>query len=414
MKKIKILRIIARLNVGGPAIHVALISAGLDKDRFETVLVCGRLGKGEADMSDYARSMGVKPYRIPELGRELDLFGDLIAFIKIYRLIQREQPDIIHTHTAKAGTLGRGAGILYNSFRPRHRRAKLIHTFHGHIFNGYFNVVASRFFLLIEQILGRLASRIIAVSLSVKNELVARGVCPETKVSVVLLGFDLNAFLCLQAASGEPKNIGIVGRLVPVKDHRLFLQAAALLALNRPHLKFKVIGDGGLKAGLIDYASALGIGGRVEFLGWQRDLAAVYSGLDIVVLTSLNEGTPVSLIEAMACGRPVVATDVGGVPDLLDKRGQPFFFKEKKWLSPNTTNKWLSPVGQGAGFYTGQRGILVSSRDPAAFSAALEFLLREKEVRERFASAGREFVRDNFSKERLIKDIEELYAGLYI
>ena len=400
MKKIKILRIIARLNVGGPAIHVALLSAGLDKSRFETVLACGSLGKGEADMSDYARSMGVEPYIIPELGRELDLFGDLSAFIKIYRLIKIEQPDIIHTHTAKAGTLGRAAGILYNLTRPPARRAKLIHTFHGHIFNGYFNAVASRFFLLIEQILALFTSRIIAVSASVKKELVARGVCSHAKAHVIPLGFDLGAFLSLPAASGEPQNIGIVGRLVPVKDHRLFLEAAALLALNRPHLKFKVIGDGELKAGLIDRANELGIGERVEFLGWQRDLTAVYSGLDIVVLTSLNEGTPVSLIEAMACGRPVVATDVGGVPDLLDERGQRLF--EKKSLSPF------------ADLLGGQRGILVSSRDPAAFSAALEFLLREKGIRERFASAGREFVKDNFSKERLIKDMEDLYAGLYI
>ncbi|MDP2904828.1 MAG: glycosyltransferase [Candidatus Omnitrophota bacterium] len=398
MKKVKIVRIIARLNVGGPAIHVAILSAGLDKSRFETVLACGSLGKGEADMSDYARSMGVAPYMIPELGRELDLFGDLSAFIKIYRLIQKEKPDMIHTHTAKAGTLGRAAGILYNLTRPPACRAKLIHTFHGHIFNGYFNAAVSRFFLLIEQILALFTSRIIAVSPSVKKELVSRGVCPDTKARVIPLGFDLGAFLSLPAASCEPQNIGIVGRLVPVKDHRLFLEAAALLALNRPYLKFKVIGDGELKAVLIERANKLGIGKRVEFLGWQRDLASVYSGLDIVVLTSLNEGTPVSLIEAMACGRSVVATDVGGVPDLLDERGQRLF--EKKSLSPLT------------GFYTGQRGMLVSSRDPAAFSAALEFLIREKEVRERFTVAGREFVRNNFSRERLIRDIEELYLEM--
>jgi len=409
VKKIKILRIIARLNVGGPAIHVALISAGLDKSRFETVLACGSLGKGEADMSDYARSMGVNPHIIPELGRELDFFADLSAFIKIYRLIQKVQPDIIHTHTAKAGTLGRAAGIFYNLTRPSACRAKLIHTFHGHVFNGYFNAVVSRFFLLIEQILARFTCRIIAVGPSVKKELAARGVCPNAKTHVIPLGFDLSAFLSLQEARREPQNIGIVGRLVPVKNHRLFLEAAALLVLNRPYLKFKVIGGGALKAGLIDYASALGIGGRVEFLGWQRDLAAVYSGLDIVVLTSLNEGTPVSLIEAMACGRPVVATDVGGVPDLLGFAQTDVNTRSNQ---PRRDSIICCPYKNMTGFYTSQRGILVSSRDPAVFSAALEYLIREKEVRERFIAAGREFVRDNFSKERLIKDIEELYAGL--
>jgi len=407
MKKIKVLRIIARLNVGGPAIHVAILSAGLDKERFETVLVCGALGRGEADMSDYARSLGVVPRYISGLGRDLSLFGDLAAFLNLFRLIAGEQPDIIHTHTAKAGALARSAAVLHNFFRPARRKIKLVHTFHGHVFNGYFNPFISRFFLLVEKILARFTDCIVTVSPALKDDLVARRVCAAQKISVIPLGFDLERLLRVQLPQGRAVNIGIIGRLEPVKNHHLFLEAAAILAARRPDLKFKVIGGGTLGDELMEYARLLGVAEKIEFTGWQRGLAAVYSGLDIIALTSVNEGTPVSLIEAMACGRPVVATDVGGVPDLL---GPVQADADSARRGRFETCPYKTVIG--GGFSVGKRGILVSSRSPAAFAAALEYLLDNEEIRERFALNGREFVRDNFSKERLIKDMEELYRRL--
>ncbi len=382
MNKIKVLRIIARLNIGGPAIHAVLLTEGLDKTRFETLLVSGQVGPKEGDMSYYTRQKNVRPQFIPGLKRELNLFDDLKALSKIYNIIKIEQPDIVHTHTAKAGTIGRCAVILYNLFHPRRiKEVKLVHTFHGHVFRGYFNRIKAAFFIFIERSLARFTHRIIAVSESVKSELTGLGICKEDKIEVINLGFELGKFLDIPFRQSDILNVGIVGRLTPIKNHRLFLEAAYIILKDNPSLKvkFKVIGDGELKKDLLQYSEKLGIAQSVDFRGWQRDLAEVYTDLDIVALTSVNEGTPVSLIEAMASARAVVATDVGGVKDLLGQQ---------------------------------ERGIITRPQDPEAFSEGLLLLARDARLRENLGVSARDFVRERFAKERLIKDMENLYKNL--
>ena len=405
MKKIKVVRVIARLNIGGPAIHTILLTEGLNKDKFDSLLVCGTIAKDEGDMLYYARARNVVPYIIPELRRELNPLNDVIAFLKIYKLIRRENPDIIHTHTAKAGTLGRLAGIFYNLLAAR--RIKLIHTFHGHVFEGYFGRFKTRLFIFIERFLAYFNSKIITVSSAVKEELVSLRIGSKVKIEVIPLGLELDGFLRLSLSqlltqgtrdpdssekeSGHCLNIGIVGRLVPIKNHRLFLEGAAKVIRDNPalDLRFKIIGDGELRAELEEFTRKLNLSSVVEFSGWQKDLSGVYANLDIVCLTSINEGTPVSLIEAMASGKVIAATDAGGVKDLVGES--------------------LEEFEDGLGFSPHERGIMVMSGDADSFAGALSFLVRNEEIRKKMAAAGREFVREKFVKKRLIKDIEKLY-----
>lgn len=394
-RKKKILRIIARLNIGGPAIHTILLTEGLDKAKFDSLLICGNIGKGEGDMLYYAKEKKVNPIYVAELKRELGFLSDIIAFREIYKIIKREKPDIIHTHTAKAGTIGRLAGILYNLFNAGGKQAKLIHTFHGHIFKGYFNKIKTIAFLLIEKFLSYFTLKIITVSDSIKKELCSLGVSRADKITVIPLGFELERFLNIPIKDDDILNIGIVGRLVPIKNHHLFLEAAAktLKSDERLKIRFKVIGDGELRKMLEEYSCRLKISSDVDFLGWQKDLAKVYSDLDIVALTSINEGTPVSLIEAMASRKAVVATNVGGIVDLLGKEIAPN-------IKPNSNFKVL------------ERGVMVESGDSDSFSTALIFLLQHKQIREDIANGSRDFVKNKFSKERLIKDIENLYENV--
>jgi glycosyltransferase involved in cell wall biosynthesis len=393
-RKIKILRLIARLNIGGPAIHTVLLTSDLNKDRFDTVLACGCLSPGEGDMSYYAREKKVCFRTIPALARELSFFQDLRALKQVYSLIVRERPDILHTHTAKAGTLGRVAGVIYN-FVPWHKKVKIVHTFHGHVLNSYFGRVRSFVFICIERILAGVTDQIITVSASVKDDLVGLGIAAGGRIRVVPLGFDLEKFLALPCkAAGARPVVGIVGRIVPVKNHRLFIDAAAAVGGKEGNagIGFTVVGDGPGRQSLEDYVKTLEIP-RVEFTGWKKDLDAVYAQLDLVVLTSLNEGTPVSLIEAMASAKAVVATDVGGVRDLLGKACIP-------------------PEGTAGLFSLYEHGILVRPNDRDGLARAITFMLADSGMRRTMGMAGREYVKKAYAKTRLIKDIEDLYENL--
>ncbi|MBU1006932.1 MAG: glycosyltransferase family 4 protein [Candidatus Omnitrophica bacterium] len=395
MNRMKILRIIARLNIGGPARNAVLLtegfstssaSGGLRSNNIETVLVCGEVAKGEGDMMWLAREKGINPVIVPELGRELSFINDWVAFWKIYGIICREKPDIIHTHTAKAGTLGRLAGVVYNilrllRFARNDRTVVLVHTFHGHVLHSYFGRVKSFVFIWIEKILALFTDKIITVSSNLERELsgIFR-IAHEKKFSVVELGFELDGLLKMPAKSGtDCINIGIVGRLVPVKNHRMLLRALKRVKGEGCRVKLIVIGDGELRAELEAYARELGIYDIVEFRGWVKDLREVYGDLDIVVLTSLNEGTPVSLIEAMAAARPVVATRVGGVGDVVSD---------------------------------GKNGYLVKSGDVEGFAEKLSELIKDRDKRLKFGEEGRRSVKDRFSKDRLIKDVKELYNNI--
>lgn len=388
------IRIIARLNIGGPAIHAVLLTEGLDKARFETLLTCGSISDKEGDMSYYASEHNISPVFIPELKREINFRDDLTAFIKILRFINIEKPDIIHTHTAKAGTIGRMAAVAFklnNLFSPT--SLKIVHTFHGHVFDGYFGAIKTRIFILIERMLSLFTDQIFTVSESVKNELILLGIAKNNKIIVMPLGFELDKFLRLPLSDNPDLNIGIVGRLVSIKNHRLFLELAKKVINDNPTFKlnFMIIGDGELRDELQKYANALDLEERVVFLGWKKDLEQVYSELEIVVSTSLNEGTPVSLIEAMASARPVVATDVGGVADLL--------------------GKGLANIEQNK-FKLMERGILVKSGDLDGFAAALSFLISNKGLAKDMGINGRRFAQDKFSKDRLITDVENQYLNI--
>lgn len=386
MRKIKVLRIISRLNIGGPAIHAVLLTEGLNRELFDSLLVTGSVSKGESDMLYLAEEKGIKPFVIPELTRDINLKNDFTAFLKLYSLIKRINPDIIHTHTAKAGFLGRLAGILAGTpFK--------IHTFHGHVFHGYFSRLKSAIFIAAERILGCFTNKIIAISYTMKEELLRYKIAGADKIITMPLGLELDKLLSLEQKNenGEFK-IGIVGRLTGIKNHKLFLQVAKEFwhkdRNNKDYqTKFIVIGGGELKNELIDYVGSLGIG-NVEFKGWIKDTRDIYRDLDIVLSTSLNEGTPVSLIEAMAAAKPVIATDVGGVRDLL------------------------LPICDKLGISAGQ--ILTQSNNAKQIIDGLSLLLQNNELRKNLGRAGREFVKNSFTKERLIKDMEKLYTGCFL
>lgn len=383
-KKTKILRIIARLNIGGPAIHCILLTEGLNKGSFESILVCGSVDNREADMFYFAEEKGVKPILIGELERNLSFRKDFIVFWKLFNIINNFKPNIIHTHTAKAGTLGRLAGLFYNltqGIRLRRSYAKLIHTFHGHVFYGYFGNLKSKIFVLIERILSAMTDKIVAVSNEVKVELIEFKIAKKEKIIVIPLGLELRKLLTLPYNNLNSKvRVGIIGRLTAVKNHEMFFRAIKQLfeAGLSTETKFMIIGDGELRDKLEDTAKELGIYKQTEFTGWQKDTFNLYSNLDIVALTSLNEGTPVSLIEAMAAARPVVATNVGGVKDIVNN----------------------------------ERGILVESNDISCLVSALKTLIEDGKLRQVKGQAGRNFVRALFTKERLIKDMETFYKSV--
>ena len=402
----KVLRIIARLNVGGPARHVVWLSQGLQSAGYETLLVTGVVPPGEDDMSYIAAEAGVIPYVVPQMSREVS-HKDAFTIWKLFRLMLRERPAIVHTHTAKAGTVGRVAGLLYRWLTlsvlfGRPRRCRFVHTYHGHVFHSYYGPLKTRLFLVIEKLLARvITDRIVVVSDQQRREINEnfRVGTPE-QFAVIPLGIDVNVYAdwerrrpIARAELGANESevlIGIVGRLTEIKNHRLFLEAAARLPkLINSTVRFLIIGDGQLRNELEAQTKSLGLHDHVSFLGTRNDSENFYSALDIVALTSLNEGTPLTLIEAMANARPVVATAVGGVVDLLGQ-SQP----------------------EASGYALCERGISAHSGDAEGFAHALAHLIEDKEFRRDLGGRGLDYVTQYYAKERLLADVSQLYAQL--
>jgi len=315
------------------------------------------------------------------LGREIAPLQDLRALAGLRRLVRAWRPHIVHTHTAKAGLLGRlaarAAGV-----------PTIVHTFHGHVLRGYFSPAKTGLFRRLETRLAAATDALVAVSESVKQDLVDLGVARAEKIRVVPLGLDLAHLAAglprgvLRRETGVPEAaplVGMVGRLVPIKDVPTFLRAARLVRAERADARFALVGDGEERSALEALCRQLGLAEAVTFLGWRRDLAAIYGDLDVVVNASRNEGTPVALIEALAAGRPVVATRVGGTPDLLGD---------------------------------GERGRLVPPGDPAALARAVLETLDQSEAARRRAQAGREHVLARHSADRLVRDVDALYREL--
>jgi glycosyltransferase involved in cell wall biosynthesis len=409
-QKIKVLRLIARLNTGGPARHVVWLTAGLPPDKFDSILVCGSVPSGEGDMSYFATQHNVVPFVIPEMSRELSP-RDAISLWKIYRLLRREKPDIIHTHTAKAGTLGRVAGFFYRwltlgAFVCKPRAVKFVHTFHGHVFHSYYGRGKTLFFLIIERILARFATdRILVLSEQQRGEIHERfKIGRAAQFRIVPLGIDLKQF----ENSAENRQIfrnelgvseceiliGIVGRLTEVKNHKLFLQIAKRWQENKnsnlPPARFVIIGEGHLREQLEQEARDLNLTEReLIFAGERKDPQVFYPALDVAALTSLNEGTPLTLIEAMANCLPVISTAVGGTIDLL-----------------GATN------GKIENYEIAPRGVSVETQNAAAFVEGLKILAADPALRRKIGERAATFVRANYSKERLLGDIEKLYREL--
>jgi glycosyltransferase involved in cell wall biosynthesis len=418
----KIVRIIARLNVGGPARHVVWLTDGLQPPDYETLLVAGKVPPGEDDMGYFAAEKGVVPHIIPQMSREISP-QDALTIWKLYRLFKRERPHVVHTHTAKAGTVGRVSGMLYRWLTPatligRPRACRFVHTYHGHIFHSYYGRFKTRLFLGIERALARLATdRIVVISRQQYREIHEEfKVGSGAQFRIIPLGLDLTVFANWErrrerlrdelGASERDVLVGIVGRLTEVKNHALFLRVAARYKETRKlttddggRVRFIVIGDGHLRAGLEEQARSLGL--DVTFLGTRNDPENFYPALDVVALTSLNEGTPLTLIEAMANARPVIATMVGGVVDLLGEASAHASADESNAL--NSTH--------GAAVLC-ERGVRVAPNDEEAFCRGLERLIADEELRRTLGERGRRFVAEQYSKERLLADVKKLYDEL--
>ncbi len=327
---------------------------------------------------------------VAELVRPISPPNDFRALWRIYRALCRWQPDVVHTHMAKAGAVGRLAALLYNRTKGSKRRARVIHTYHGHVFESYFGSPSTRIFLLIERWLAHRTDVLIAISPALKHDLIVTyRIAREEQVRVIPLGFDLDRLAAINAADRERARgaldvpagsivVTTVGRLTGIKQHSLFLQTAALLAPLRPFV-FLIAGDGELRHELEERAKALGIGPRVRFLGWRGDLDQIYGATDVFVLTSRNEGTPVALIEAMASGVASVSTDVGGVRDVI--------------ADPRSGT--LVPFGQ-----------------PQLLADAVMRFAESAALRQETGASAREAVRRRFDVKRLRSDIGSLYAEL--
>lgn len=380
--KLRVMRIIARLNIGGPSIHTSLLAQGLDSRGWTTRLIAGRVSEDEGDMSYYAESRGVKPHYIRNMGREISFVNDTITFVSLCNEIRKFKPHVIHTHTAKAGFLGRAAGIFMGV-------PIMVHTFHGHVFHSYFSPFKTGLFLTIERTLAKFTDRIITVGEIQRSEILGYGIGNPTKVKSIPLGFDFSNLLItseLRAKNRQINNIkeddfviGIVARLVPVKDHNLFLDAAALAVKKNPKLKFMIIGDGELREELVKKVKDTGLEEQVIFTGWKTDLNEIYSSLDAATLTSKNEGLPVTLIEALASGIPVVSCDVGGVKDIID------------------VNK---------------SGLVVFKRCPHDLADAYVKLSSNPKNARQMGEYGLEITRKRFSHLRLVNDMDRLYRKL--
>jgi glycosyltransferase involved in cell wall biosynthesis len=379
-----VLRVIARLNMGGPAHHVALLGSMLDSERYETLLLHGDVGMGEASLEDTVRARGASLAQIPGLRPEVRPHDDLRALASLVRAIRLLQPDIVHTHTAKAGMLGRLGAAL-----AAHPPPLIVHTYHGHVLEGYFGPVRSAGYRGIERQLGRISDALIGVSLATVEDLVRLGVAPRSKFRVIPVGLDLEAFLSALPGAGQAfrREMGVgtddvlltfVGRLVAIKRVDVLLRAVARARELGAPIRLALVGDGALRPRLERLAAELGVHDHVCFAGYRTQMVAVTAATDIAVLSSDNEGTPVSLIEAAAAEAPAVATTVGGVPEVV----------------------------------TPETGVLVPPRDAERLAQGIVALAADPALRATMGERARRRVAHRFSAARLLRDIDSLYAEL--
>jgi glycosyltransferase involved in cell wall biosynthesis len=383
---IRVLRVIARLNMGGPALHVAYLSAGLRGRGYETMLVAGEVGRGEESMAYVAEELGVPVTTLPHLHREISPMRDLLATFRLARIMREQRPHILHTHTAKAGAIGRVAALLAGRARP----PIVVHTFHGHVLRGYFGRFRTGVFRWLERLLAPVADALIAVSPEVRDDLVAMGVAPAAKFAVIRLGIQLDERVAAGHAGREETRrvmgiadgrfvVGWIGRMTGVKRADDVLRAFKLLRESEVDACLCMVGDGPDRDRVEALAEELGVVRDCLFPGYQEQVGLFFAAFDAFVLPSGNEGTPVTAIEALASGCPVVATRVGGVPDVVRD---------------------------------GEDGFLVEPGAVEELAERLARLARDPELRASMGAAGRARVLPRYSVDRLIDDVDRLYREL--
>jgi len=384
-RKVKIVRIINRFNIGGPTFNATYLTRYLSDD-YETILVGGVPEEGEKDSLHVLKENGIEPIIVPELSRAIDPINDRKAYRKIKRIIKEFQPDIVHTHASKAGILGR---LAAKSLKV----PVVVHTFHGHVFHSYFGKAKTDLFKRIERYLAKISTGIVAISEIQKKELVLdHKIALSKKVKVIPLGFDLTKFsIDLQNKRDKTRAefsikddeiaIAIVGRLAPIKDHAFFLRSIQkLMGETNKKLKIFIVGDGSERQQIEEQVKRIDPKGSViRLTSWILDISSFNAGMDIMCLTSKNEGTPVSLIEAQATGLPVVSTDVGGVRDVV--------------------------INESAGFIT-KKG------DIETYTEKLRLLVEDDELRRKYGTFGRNFVQKRYGYERLVNDMDTYYKEL--
>jgi glycosyltransferase involved in cell wall biosynthesis len=387
LRPVRILRVIARLNVGGPSIQAITLTQRMDELGYRTRLLRGTEAQDEGNMDYLAERLGVRPVLVRSLRRAIGPH-DALALGRVWVEIVRTRPDVLHTHAAKAGSIARLAALLSGPFAPRVR----VHTFHGHVLTGYFSPRAARVFQTIERFLARHTDRLVAVSPEVRDDLVDLGIAPSARIEVLPLGFDLAAFdlppaeraryrRTVREELGIPETarlVTLVARLVPIKRVDRFLRVAARLA-DMPGVAFLIVGDGELREEVRALPAARALGERLVWAGFRRDLPAVLAATDVAVLTSDNEGTPVSLIEAQAASVPVVSTAVGGTASVIEH---------------------------------GRTGLLAPPEDEEGIARAVRGILVDRDLADRLRAAGRESSLARFSIERLCHDIDDLYRRM--
>jgi glycosyltransferase involved in cell wall biosynthesis len=390
--ELKIVQVISRLCVGGASIEIVLSSEAMLRRGYPTILLAGDITADEASLEEFARSRGVPITKISGLSRKASVWAVVIGLLQLAWFFRRERPAIVHTHTAKAGALGRIAARLAGV-------PICVHTFHGHVFRAQFSPAKTRIFLAIERLLARWTDCLVAVSELQRRELVhGYHVAKAEKVVTIPVGIELEGFLgvngrrgpirCATKCPSDHALVGWVGRMSRVKNPELFVAAAELVLAESSNARFVMIGDGELRARLESQIKKMQLGGAVAMQGWLSGISDFYADVDLVVLTSRHEGTPLVLLETMASGKPFIATDVGGIRDLMLGACQPM-----------------------TGFKVFENGILTETT-PAAVAAAITYLLEHPKVARAIGRSGREFASRAFSHHRLAHDIEELYVRL--
>jgi glycosyltransferase involved in cell wall biosynthesis len=382
---IRVLRVIARLNVGGPSLHVSYLAEGLASRGYVTTLAAGEISEGEASMAFVAEQRGIDVRPVPELQREVSPLGDSTAVRHLVRLIRQERPHVLHTHTAKAGAVGRAAARLAGPARP----PVVVHTFHGHTLEGYFGPVKQAAYRIVERALAHETDALIAVSPEVRDDLLEIGVGRPSQFAVVRLGIELAERMEGAERGSELRDsldivpgrftVGWVGRMTAVKRAHDVLRAVRILHDQGHDPALVMVGDGPDRPELEELARELGIERSTYFVGYQHEVGPWFHAFDALLLPSRNEGTPVSAIETLAAARPVVASRVGGLPDVVE----------------DGVDGYLVPVG-----------------DVAAAAARLALLAEDPELRNRMGQAGRERVLARYRVPRLVEDVDRLYRAL--